>query len=106
MGRFREWLIVALDGAEARERALAREVVTFTLAEYRSLWAEVGPWKYAADLGAHPDADLRQIAYLAVWRDLPIVKAYEYVKKLDAVDLFIDAAVEEFERYVAAESRA
>lgn len=89
--------------AEARiEDAFARKRVADFLVDYRTLCEDVGPWEYAASIGAPPEADLRQIAYLGVWSHGPTVSVWEYVRRLDAVDLLIDAAVEGFEAHVVA----
>jgi hypothetical protein len=84
------------------EDAVARKRVAELLVDYRILCADVGPWEYAASIGAPPEADLRQIAYLAVWSHGPTVGVWEFVRRLDAVDLLIDAAVEGFEAHVVA----
>lgn len=60
----RLWLLPAQAG-EARD-ALACEY----LGEWRGLCRDVGPWRYAADVGAPPDLTVREIAYLAAWHDL------------------------------------
>jgi hypothetical protein len=85
------------------EAAVGRKRVADLIVDYRRLCADVGPWQYAADLGAHPYADLRTIAYLAVWRDGPTLRLWQDVKALDAIDLLVDAALEGFEQYVAVE---
>jgi hypothetical protein len=65
---------VKLPGWRRRERKRLEgrrgELVVEYLSEWWRLCADVGPWQYAADLGAHVDADLRAIAYLAVYNDL------------------------------------
>jgi hypothetical protein len=81
---------------------LRRQRVADFIVDYRTLCEDVGPWEYAASVGAPPEADLRQIAYLAVWSHGPTVGVWEYVRRLDAVDLLIDAAVEGFEAHVVA----
>lgn len=86
--------------------AAARQRLADFMVDYRRLCADVGPWEYAANLGAPADADLRQIAYQAVWRDGPTLEVWAYVQRFDAIDLLIDAAVEGFEEYVAAHASA
>lgn len=70
------------------------------LAEWRKLCAEVGPWQYAADLGAPVDADLATIAYLAVWGDL---SRHPYAgEDDDFIDEAISLAVAGFDAYLLA----
>lgn len=82
--------------------AVARERVAECIVGYRTLCADVGPWQYAADIGAPPELrDLRQIAYLAVWHDGPKLGAWRHVEALDAIDLVVDAAAEGFAEHQA-----
>lgn len=83
------------------EDAMRRELVEDFLIDYRNLCADVGPWQYAADIGAHPDATTRQIAYLAVWRDGPTLRIWADVQRFGAVERLIDAAVAGFAEHCA-----
>ena len=60
----RVWLLP--QQAEAARGALVCEY----LGLWRSLCRDVGPWRYAADIGAPPDLSVREIAYLVTWHDL------------------------------------
>lgn len=84
--------------------AYNRERVADFIVDFRLLCADLGPWRYAADLGAPSNADLRTIAYLAVWHDGPRLQIWKHVEALDAIDLVIDAAAEGFAQYVAKET--
>lgn len=95
--------LINRDGKREFEGALARKRVADFIVDYRRLCEDVGPWQYAADLGAHPEAELRHIAYLAVWRDGPTLRVWEDVLALDAADLAVDAACEGFKAHVIAE---
>ena len=94
----------ALGDTASLEEAVARRRVADFIADYRSLCEEVGPWRYAADLGAPPDATLRQIAYLAVWHDGPKLRVWGDVKDFDAIGFVVDAALEGFDTHVASET--
>lgn len=84
-----------LEAIEARRGVVICEY----LAEYRRLCAEVGPYRYAADLGLPSAlADWRVIAYAAAWNDM--AAACEFV------DEAIEAAVKGFEDWQAAEETA
>lgn len=91
------------NNAAAIAEHIRRQRVADFIADYRQLCEDVGPWQYAADLGAHPKADLRHIAYLATWRDGPTLRVWEDVLALDAADLAVDAAVEGFQAAIAVE---
>lgn len=100
--KLRVWL--ARLGLNDKGRTVAEEVqrqrVADFIADYRRLCEDIGPWQYAADLGAPVDADLRTIAYLAVWRDGPTLRVWEAVKAEDSIDLVILAALAGFEAHV------
>lgn len=84
------------------EESVERAVVGHFIADYRRLCTDAGPWQMAADAGAPPDCwDLRQIAYLAVWAHGPTLSVWEWVRRYDAVDLVIDAAIDGFTDHLA-----
>lgn len=84
----------------ARPRAVEQRLAEVAyLGEWWKLCAEVGPWQYAADIGAPPDADLAAIAYLAVWHDLA---GHPYVDDEDFLDEAIAIASGAFEAYLLA----
>lgn len=89
-------------GVDVLGDAVRRQRLSDFIVDYRRLCEDIGPWQYAADLHAPHDADLRSIAYLAVWRDGPTLRVWEAVRSFDAIDLLIDAAVEGFEAHLAA----
>jgi hypothetical protein len=66
--------------------AVDRQRVADLIADYGRLCAEVGPWQYAADLGAPLDADLRTIAYLATWHDGPRLSIWKTVVRLEPAE--------------------
>lgn len=96
-----EKLRAAIGGRNALDEAVARRRVSDLIRDYRVLCADIGPVTYAADLEAKEGADLRIIAYMAVWRDVPALSVWQDVMDLDAVDLVIDAAVEGFEHHLS-----
>lgn len=77
-------------------------VICEYLAEYRKLCADVGPYRYAADLGLPAGldgpVDFRTIAYAAAWNDM--------AEGCDFIDEAIRAAVQGFEDWQAAEETA
>jgi hypothetical protein len=91
-----------LAGKQGFDEAVTRSRVADFIVDYQALCEAFGPWQYAADVGAPVNADLRTVAYLAVWRDGPTLRVWEHVLAVDAVDLVIDAAVAGFQAYLAA----
>lgn len=100
MKRLASWL--KRNDVAAIAEYMRRQRVADFIVDYRALCENIGPWQYAADLGAHSEAELRHIAYLAVWRDGPTLRIWQDVCELDAIDLVLDAAVEGFEAYLVA----
>lgn len=102
MGRLAN-LLYRLASGQSWEDRLDGQRVADLIADYGVLCADVGPWQYAADLGAPVDADLRTIAYLATWHDGPKLSVWDAVLRLDAVDLVVEAAAMGFDSHVRSE---
>lgn len=79
------------------ETEIDRVIVEY-LGDWRKLCADAGPWRYAADIGAPPYADLATIAYLAVYHDL--AKGTLAARDDHFIDEAVEHAVAGFDEYL------